>query len=496
MAKQSQPTKNLGKTGLTGIAAGALKGVGSSARNFFEIASDIGSAANLPGQAAEFLTKGKYQAPTFGKGGMFDSGSAKGQFTKKELKPNTPAQQVGFFAEQVGEFFIPSSFLSKGAGLALKASTAPDVIKIIAKAGLEGAGSGLVTGVQSRDTKTTAQNAGISAGLDLLGAGLSKIPGAKAAVSFLSEQIPANRLNKILRPRDAEFNFGRNPGLSVVQEPDVLGVIRGPVTRGQLLTSIGKSKERVGDMISKALQQATLEKGNIATLDLTPAVLKPLDEAMQKAVRSGEQALVDRLSTLRNSLTQEFKIVDGKLVPTAARNLTVDYKTAQELKTELGQNTRWTGQAFDNDINKVRVAIYRNINDMIDSAVPGVKKLNERYGGLLTAEKALERRNTQLQRLVSLGLRQTGVGTATGVASYLSGNSALESALYGVAGAGALGLGGSVAVQTRAAKALSKLAPKEREAIFGLVPTLKNIYLQLRSTPDKSNDAANEDSSD
>lgn len=490
MAKTDLKKSNLGKTGLTGIGAGILKGVGNTTRNFFELASDAASVANLPGQAAEFITKGKIQAPKVGAGGMFDSSSKLGKFTKKELQPNTPAQKVGFFAEQVGEFFLPSALGTNVAKIALKASTAPDILKILGRAGIEGAESGLVTAVQSQgNLRQTGFNSAIGAGVPLAQGALSKIPGSQAVVKYLTEKIPADRLNKILRPRDVEFSFGRNPGLSVVQEPDVLGVLRGPLSRGQLLTSIAKAKERVGEEIGRELTKM----GN-QVIDLTPAVLAPIDEALQKAARTGEQGLVDRILTLRNSLTNEFKLVDGKLVPSAVRNLSVNPKTAQELKTELGQNTRWTGQAFDNDINKVRVSIYRKIDEAIDKVAPATKNLNARYGGLLTAEKALERRNTQLQRLVSFGLRSSAFGGLAGAASYLSGNSPIESALTGLGASAGVNALNSVAVQSRVAKSLNKLAPKEREALFGLVPTLRNIYLQLRvenkgnQTPD--NEAA------
>ena len=61
-----------------------------------------------------------------------------------------------------------------------------------------------------------------------------------------------------------------------------------------------------------------------------------------------------------------------------------------------------------------------------------------------------------------------------------SGDQPLEAVAKGAAGAATLKIAGSVAVKTRVAKALTKLSPQEKEALFGLAPALRNIVLGLR----------------
>ncbi len=481
--------KHSGKQGVHGVARGFTKGIVSSGLN---AVSSIGR--NIQRGLSTTVDK-VAGTKDFGMGedSIFDRESTAGTQLRQSLKPKSTAEKIGFYGEQIGEFFVPPMLLGK-ANVALKASSAPDVLKILGRASMEAGGAGVVAANQTEDAKQGRQAAAFSGALSVTGGVFGKLlktPAGEKVVSYLTKQIPSDRVNKIIFPRDKDFLFGKNPGLSVLEEPELLGVVKGPITRAQLLTKIGRAKQAVGEEIEAALSKVDPKKA----VDLQKAILEPIDEALDRATQSGEQALVDRLVGLRQSLTQEFKLVDGKVVPVAERSLTVNPKKAQEMKITLGQNTRWTGQAFDDDVNRVRVAIYRNIDRTIDDAVPGIDKLNDRYGGLLTAEKALERRNKQLQRLVSFGLRQTGIGGAVGLGSYVSGDSPLEATAKGIAGSVAFGAMASPAVQLRVAKLFNNLAPTERETLFSIVPTLRNMYLALR-TDRKSETAADDDDED
>lgn len=213
------------------------------------------------------------------------------------------------------------------------------------------------------------------------------------------------------------------------------------------------------------------------TLDVTSKILDPIKAAKAQAVRSGDKTLFARLTDLEEGLTKEFGDDFAVVGDKALSGMSP--KDVQQLKINIGKDTRWTGQAFDNDINKVRVAIYRGLNDAIETVAPGTKALNSRYAGLLTAEKALERSNRALQRAVELGLRSTGVGAVVGGASAARGDSGPVALLKGVLGAGAFQVLGTPAIQTRVANFYTNLTP-DKQAQF--VDVIKNIYLGVRAS--------------
>src|SRR5690606_13692197 len=125
---------------------------------------------------------------------------------------------------------------------------------------------------------------------------------------------------------------------------------------------------------------------------------------------------------------KEFSVVEGKLVSGGDKNLVMTPKQADLLKQQIGNDTKWTGQAFDNDINKVRRDLYSLINDAVDEAVgplgevgTRIKELNQRYANMLSAEKALENRIAVEVRNNMISLQDTGVGTGIGIATVATG---------------------------------------------------------------------------
>ena len=386
------------------------------------------------------------------------------------LKPVGRAEEIGAGVERVAEFFVPGTLITKGLKARLAISTASDALQILSRVGI---GAAETAGVTALQKGTPGEIAGAGAFGALIpggpGKGILNSAIAKPAIKFLTESLPSRMVNSILRPVEKSFDFGRNPGQGVVGE----GITAN--TRGQLLTKISEKKQEIGSQIGTLLGRA---KDKV--LDLNQSVLKPIDEAIEKAVRAGEQALVTRLQSVKDGLTKTFKLgKDGKVQITGDKNLVVNPGEAQKIKIELGQNTRWTGQAFDNDINKVRVQVYRNINNLIDGAVSGSIKLNQRYANLLSAEKSLERSNKNIQRLVLAGLRQTGIGGIGFGASIVSGESFTEATLKGLAVGAGFKLAGSVAVKTRAAKVLNSLGKTQRDTLFEVIPGLRNLILGI-----------------
>lgn len=481
-APQEQPEQRRpGETGfsrtVSDFGIGVIKGIGNSVKG----------GLDLVGKGLEAIAPAPKAGKLFGQEvtGETVTQSVEKTLPEQLVTPTSGAQKTGFVTEQIAEFFLPGG-ITKAARASLKVSTAPDIIKIMGR-GLIGAGeSAAVTAIQGGTGEQTGKAARLGATFDLLPGAIGKLFKSKAGqqvVSWLTEQIPSRMVNSILRPAEKAFHFGRNPGLGVVEE----GITAN--TRADLLMKIGDRKREIGEAIGEHIAVAD-EAGDL--LNWTPA-LKPLEEAIEQATKRGEKDLVRQLLDLREGLTQEFKLVGNQLAVTGSKATELSRAGIQEMKIELGQATRWTGQAFDADLNKVKVAIYRNLDDLLDKSVDGLEPLNARYANLLTAEKALEKTNNQLQKLVLAGLKVSGFGSLAAGTSYLSGDSGIEALAKGVAAGALTKFLGSTPVKTRFAKYLNALKPDEREGLFQALPALRNLILGVREKGSADDDSPDDE---
>jgi len=392
--------------------------------------------------------------------------------------------------------------------------------KLGARAGAEALSTGAVTAAQTGgDVKKTLENAALGAAFPLAGAAIGK---AVAPVKgFLSSKLPSRFINvSVLKPLEKEFRFGRDPGASVLAE----GITAN--TKDGLFKQIVAKKRELGKLIGEKLG-APAAKGKL--INIEPAIAK-LDEALEVARKSGEPAYYQRLQAIKKGLTDQLEARGGKLaskVLTPAerakvttqvsklkaersrmaqggatrkgldqelaaleQKLSPEYgkkktflspEEAALLKTQIGEATKWTNQAFDNEVNQARVAVYRKLNDLIDLAVPGTKSLNARYAGMLSAEKSLERTMNIAERHNIIGLSPligAGIGATVSVAS---GDTSPEAIIKAMLVGGLIKGVQSPAVLTRMAQALSALKPEERTLVAKVMPLIKNILAEINT---------------
>jgi hypothetical protein len=274
-------------------------------------------------------------------------------------------------------------------------------------------------------------------------------------------------MNALLKPLGKEFLFGKNPG-KIVEEG-----LTANTRKGLLEKIVGKKKE-VGALIETALTDPAAAAKRI---DIKP-LLTPIDEAVKKAVSRGDQTLVDRLLAVKSGLTNNFELVGSKVKPTGAKELLLSPKDAQIFKREIGEATKWTGQVFDNEVNKVRAQVYSAIDKAIDAAVPAVEKLNQRYANLLGGQKSMERTLAVLQRQNLASFSQLGLGGIATAGAFATGDSTPEALAKGVAVGLALKGLRTAAVQTRLAQVLSRMDPAESRLISALAPNIKTALLK------------------
>ena len=260
---------------------------------------------------------------------------------------------------------------------------APGKLAGLARTGLDAAGSAAVGAAQGSDPM-------LAAGATVAGRGVG------AALGAAARAIPGRLINSLIKPLEKEFRFGRDPGKAVAQE----GITA--TSQQGLLESINSRLQEVGQTIGQALDSVPQQP----SIYLSP-MLKPLQEAAEKALRVGDNALAKRLIDF--SEAPIFKEAD-LLTPAQAA----------EVKRAVGESTQWTGEVFDKPVNQAKASLYRLLNDAISDAVPGVRALQDRYANLLGASKSLERTMNVGQRgnnvtLTDVGMMMTQADPLSGI---------------------------------------------------------------------------------
>lgn len=228
--------------------------------------------------------------------------------------------------------------------------------------------------------------------------------GVAPKVAAVAKDLAPRVVNSLIKPLAKQFRFGRDPGRGIVNE----GITA--LTRPQLAQQITGKLDELGQAIHQKLVEPTVAA---KVIDIKPA-LAEVDRAIAEGAKRGEKALLSRLQDLRQALTHELDPVTGEW--SIAKPTSLSPLNAHQLKRELGDAAKWTGQAFDNEVNQARVAVYRKLNELIDTAAPGTKALQARYADMLTAKSSLERAMTMGGRnnLLSLPDMILGAGGVAG----------------------------------------------------------------------------------
>ena len=387
------------------------------------------------------------------------------------MEPEGGAQQLGFAVEQIGEFFLPGGAVSKGVKAVEGArilANAPRVARGAAtlgtRVGLEAGSMGAVTAAQTGGDREAVEGATKLAGAIPV-AGRVVQPAANVIKRALGTRLPGRLIDSLIKPPRKERMFGRQPGGEVAREGLKANSLEG------LEEEIAKRKEEIGKQINFHLG---FKNARAQSIDIVPAILQPIDDAIRHAkTTTGNTAVVTRLEAVKDALLRERFGLDK--LPTAIR---LDPKTARKLKTEIGGAIKWTEDPVEGTVVDVMQGVYRNLNNLIDDAVPGVKKLNQRYSNLLSAEKSVQGRIDAVSRLNLVGLTELGAATTAGLMSAVLGGGATVAGVMGLLAGGSIRSTRHPATITRLASNLGKLSPQEKTVIAErLVPLLRNLGL-------------------
>lgn len=260
-----------------------------------------------------------------------------------------------------------------------------------------------------------------------------------AAINRTLAKAPAKIINSLVKPKSKAFRYGANPGRTVSK----LGITGNSLD--DLATNINKAQTSKGQEIKSKILQMPEQRYNFKVLD-------PIDEKLAELGKSPRQnqAAINRLQDIKDDWMQVDDLGRAGLDP---NDLTP--QRAFELKQQVADSAKFTGNPSDDKpVNEAVQGAYRKIKEGLNKLDPTLRKVNEEYADLITANKAVKDRLflTQGQNIVGLSPELTGLGLGAVAGNPLVGYAS------GVAFRKAIR---STAVQTRLAKALSKMTQGE-----------------------------------
>ncbi len=332
-------------------------------------------------------------------------------------------------------------------------------------------------------------SAGVWGGLIPLGVagGVAAKDALQKGVQLSSEGI----INRIIKPAAKDLGYGKEPARGILNE----GITANSLD--DLKTKVQNKRSEIGLGIGQVGQQIQQKLGK--ALDLSSA-LTPLDAAMTKAAKANNPTLLQNLNNVKIALTHDLSLNMGEdgipsIVMGNARNLkNVGYEDAVALMKDVVDHTKFTGNPSDDKaLNVATQDVQRLLRQMMNSAADKadpklgqqIRNLNTRYGDLSSAATAIAHREIVAQRNNVFNIAQKigfGASVLTSLATGILSGDWVNAGMLLAGEAGLLGLSkaaSTVAAQTRVAKFLDMLGPKERQGILNSTPVLKNLYTRL-----------------
>jgi hypothetical protein len=176
-------------------------------------------------------------------------------------------------------------------------------------------------------------------------------------------------INRWMNVAPKQVVHGANPGMQLLDE----GLVKGSKLETKAATDVAlkNASQQMQDHLQAASEGGT-------TIDATDAVNKPLDAIQKRFGSPKDKAFQDQIQGLRDDVAAFAPNLD-RLTPLEAH----------ALKVKFGEAIKWTGDAADTPINEAMIEAYRNLNKAIKDSVPGIDKVQQRWGNLYIGSKAL-----------------------------------------------------------------------------------------------------------
>ena len=365
-----------------------------------------------------------------------------GQATKEGFEESTGVDldttsgKIGQFAGEAATFAIPAGFATK----ATKGAS------ILAKIGAQGLSDAVVQSVNQGELNKNTIDAGI------IGAAF---PAGGALFSSAKKNFAPRIVNSLIKPLLKDFSYGKNPGKAVAEA----GIVANSLD--DLASKITSAKQQVGEEIGSVVKQST------KTFDIVDT-LKPIDDALAKASKNPRtnSTAIKRLQDLKDDILR----VTDEGIGRKTENVTAE--EVFDLKKEIGELTRWTGNpSDDNLVNAALKRTYGRLKGKLEEVVDPA--LSEKYANLQSAEIATKYRDkiAARQGLISLSGTETGIGAGL-ITSVATGGITIP-LLVGAGAAALTQASKTPAFKTRLAAWLAQAGKQEIQSAFKQAPWLR-----------------------
>lgn len=424
------------------VAQGVAKSAGDVGLGLGSLGRKIQGGISKAGEAV----LGKYNPFQMGQSGVFDEGSEQRAKAEALLKRDTLGEKVGGFAGDVASFALPGGAVVKGSKGA----------NLLTRAGALGASDALVTTVrQGEFDRESVDAAIIGAAFPIVGKGAQV---AKSAVLPSGKEAGGKVINSLIKPLLKDFSYGKDPGKAVAEA----GITANSLD--DLANKIKLVRQQTGEEISQKVAKSS------ARFDASDA-LTSLDEALENAKKSPRTnaSVIKRIEDVKADLLRVGE--DG--LPT--RNLKdISADELWEFNKDIGELARWTGNASDDEIvNKAVKQAYSKTRGKLETGVPGLSDVSEKYANLKSAETATEYRDKIAARQGLISFSGTQLGTAAAVTSAVVSGGAVIPILVGATAAAGTEALKSPAVKTRVAAWLATASKEDVKDAFVQAPWLR-----------------------
>lgn len=299
---------------------------------------------------------------------------------------------------------------------------------------------------------------------------LEAVPAAGKAIAKVpinAAKFGAERtINSMVKPLLKNFSYGKNPGAVAYEK----------ITANSWPDWINKLGQKADELGQKIKKQT--DASSVPVTGVDQGLNKVFAPAIQKAASQNDTALVKRLTESYRAITEDLAPAPAGdtgigIISKGSKNLSeMTPSEALALKRHIGELAKWEGKpSEDKLVNATIQNAYRVVRRKLEVAVPGIKKLNERYANIASAKQASIYREQILKRHDIVGLGAKGLAGMEVLLNHGSPESILKAAAI-------IGLGKAAAspfVKTRFAAALAKLSEAEQINIFKKNPSLKAV---------------------